>query len=77
MLLSEAWLDEFQLCIIRKHINNNSWNIYDNSEYTPELGRSIPLFQGSVFSGMHCIANLCSIRSHFNALDFSECHSSV
>ena len=23
--------------------------------YTPELGRSIPLFQGSVFSGTHCI----------------------
>ena len=34
MLLSEAWPDEFQLCIIRKHINNNSWNIYDNS-HTP------------------------------------------
>ena len=28
MLLSEAWPEEFQLCIIRKHINHNSWNIY-------------------------------------------------
>ena len=24
---------------------------------------------------MSIIANLCSIRSHFNALDFSECRS--
>ena len=29
MLLSEAWLGEFQLCIIRKHINHTSWNKYD------------------------------------------------
>ena len=26
MLLSEAWQDEFQLCIIRKHINVNWCN---------------------------------------------------
>ena len=53
MLLSEAWLDEFQLCIIRKHINHTSWTIYDNS-HTPH--NYFPSFQGSVFisSGTHC-----------------------
>ena len=52
MLLSEAWLDEFQLCIIRKHINNTSWNKYEYSNTSHNL---FPLFQGSgVFSGTHC-----------------------
>ena len=37
MLLSEAWLDEFQLCIIRNHINHTSWNKYDNSKHIPQL----------------------------------------
>ena len=46
MLLSEAWLDEFQLCIIRKHINHTSWNKYDNSNTSHNF---CPLFQGSVF----------------------------
>ena len=27
MLLSEAWLEEFQLCVIQKHMNRTSWMI--------------------------------------------------
>ena len=45
MLLIEAWLDEFQLCFIRKHINHTSWNKYDNSNTSHNF---CPLFQGSV-----------------------------
>ena len=55
MLLSEAWLEEFQQCIIQKHINHTSW--HDNS-HTPQnllaafhcfmvlflLGRTVHLF---------------------------------
>ena len=48
MLLNEAWLDEFQLCIIRKHINHTSWNKYDNSNTSHNF---CPLFQGSFFLG--------------------------
>ena len=48
MLLSEAWPEEFQLCIIRKHINHNSWNIYDNS-HTPN----------NLLAAFHCFRVLC------------------
>ena len=66
MLLSEAWLDEFQLCIIRKHINHTSWNIYDNSHTSHNF---FPLFQGSVFSGTHSKGvskQLCVYQLHRN-----------
>ena len=54
MLLSEAWLDEFQLCIIRKHINHTSWNIYDNSHTPHKLLAALHCFRALFFSGMHC-----------------------
>ena len=52
MLLSEAWLDEFQLCIIRKHVNHTSWNKFDNSNTSHNF---CPLFQGSVFFLGHIV----------------------
>ena len=52
MLLSEAWLDEFQLCIIRKHINHTAWNKYEYSNTSHNL---FPLFQGSVFFLGHIV----------------------
>ena len=59
MLLSEAWPEEFQLCIIRKHINHNSWNIYDNS-YTPHnLLAAFHCFRVLFYSGTHCILIYC------------------
>ena len=50
MLLSEAWPEEFKLGIIRKHINHNSWNIYDNSHTPHNLLAAFHCTQGSVFS---------------------------
>ena len=56
MLLSDVWLEEFQQCIIRKHNGHIYFTIKVwLQSYTRELGRSIRLFQGSVFSGTHCI----------------------
>ena len=56
MLLSEAWPDEFQLCIIRKRINHNSWNIYDNSHTFQNMLAAFHCFRVLFFSGTHCIA---------------------
>ena len=51
MLLSEAWPEEFQLGIIRKHINHNSWNIYDNSHTPHNLLAAFHCFRVLFFLG--------------------------
>ena len=37
-------------------------NKQTNKQYTPALGHSIPLFQGSLFSGTHCILVIVILR---------------
>ena len=51
MLLSEAWPEEFQICIIRKHINHNSWNIYDNNHTPHNLLAAFHCFRVLFFLG--------------------------
>ena len=58
MLLSEAWPEEFQLCIIRKHINHNSWNIYDNSHTPHNLLAAFHCFRVLFFLGRTVLLHL-------------------
>ena len=51
MLLIEAWLDKFQLCIVRKHINHTSWNLYDNSHTSHNLLAAFHCFRVLFFLG--------------------------
>ena len=67
MLLSEAWLEEFKQCIIRKHIHHTSWNII---VIHPTIGSQHSFVLGFFFFGWgtHCIARMIRIKpksSHY------------
>ena len=78
MLLSEAWLDEFQLCIIRKHINHTSWNKYNNSNTSHNFCPLFCFFLGHIVKAFqNNFAFIISTETCFWLKRVSDCTLAV